>query len=141
MPGCGAGDRSWANPQGREIDARALMADKGRNPYMYAPRFRRRTGLRRRYCNRLGCRSVGEPENGSPDIGANVELSQYSVRSLFLSSPGRLLTQGYQCSHVGIGVTGRTDGFTVSWYITGGGQACFGAGRRRNQCRQPAKQP
>ena len=115
------------------------MADKGRNPYMYAPRFRWRTGLRHRYCNRLGCRSVGEPENSSPDIGANADLSQYSVRSLFLSSPGRLLTQGYQCRHVSIGATGRIEGFRVSWNFTGEGQACFRAGRQRNQRRQPAK--
>ena len=139
MPDCGTEDRSWANPQGREIHARAPMADKGRNPYMYGPRFRRRTGLRNRYCNRLGCRSVGEPENSSTDIGANADLSQYSVRSLCLSSPGGLLTQGYQCSHVGIGVTGRIDGFTVSWNFTGGSQACFGACRQHNQRRQPAE--
>lgn len=139
MPGCGPHHRSWTNPQGREIDARAPMADKGRNPYMYAPRFRRRTGLRNRYCNRLGCRGVSEPENSSPDIGANANLSQHSVRSPFLGTPGRLLTQGYQCSHVGIGVTGRIEGFTASWNVTGGGQTCFGAGRQRNQRRQSAE--
>ena len=139
MPRCGTGDRSWANPQGREIDARALMADKLINHYMYAPRFRWRTGLRHYYCNRLGCRSIGEPENGSPDIGANADLSQHSVRNLFLSSPGRLLTQGYQCSHVGIGLTGRIEGFTASWIVTGGGQTGFGAGRQRNQRHQSEK--
>ena len=139
MPGCGTDDRSWANPQRKEIDARAPMADKGRNPYMYAPRFRRRTGLRNRYCNCLGCRSVGEPENSSPGIGAKADLSQYSIRSLFLSSPGRLLTQGYQCSHVGIGVTGRFKGFSAPQSVTGGGQTCAGAGRQRNQRRRSAE--
>ena len=115
------------------------MADQGRDAAMYDPCLRRSTGLRNRHCNRLGCRSVGESENSSPDIGANADLSQYSVRSLRLSSPGGLLTQDYQCSHVGIGVTGRIDGFTVSWNITGGSQACFGACRQRNQRRQPVK--
>ncbi len=139
MPGCGADDRSWANPQGREIDARALMADQGRDAAMYDPCLRRSTGLRNRHCNRLGCRSVGEPKNSSPDIGANADLSQHSVRSLFLSSPGRLLTQGYQCSHVGIGLTGRIKGFPAAWNVTGGGRACFGAGRQRNQRRHSAE--